>query len=232
MPCAVDRRGVDPTVEHDSHGQLVWGVVELFRLTGDRAFLRELWPRVRAAADAIAALRAAAHRRRLPARRCFGLLPESISHEGYASRPVHSYWDDFFAVRGPRRRRRSAAGRSATPAGARRGSARCATRCAATCTPRSRATMARHGIDFLPGSVELGDFDPTSTAIAFDPCGEARTVLRGRARAHLRALLAGVRGAPAGEAAADAYTPYEVRNVDARCSGSAGSSARSRCSTG
>ena len=29
----------------------------------------------------------------------FGLLPESISHEGYASHPVHSYWDDFFAVR-------------------------------------------------------------------------------------------------------------------------------------
>ena len=29
-----------------------------------------------------------------------GLLPESISHEGYSSNPVHSYWDDFFALRG------------------------------------------------------------------------------------------------------------------------------------
>src|SRR5260370_40036828 len=31
---------------------------------------------------------------------CFGLLPESISHEGYSAHPVHSYWDDFFALRG------------------------------------------------------------------------------------------------------------------------------------
>jgi hypothetical protein len=30
----------------------------------------------------------------------FGLLPESISHEGYAKRAVHSFWDDLFALRG------------------------------------------------------------------------------------------------------------------------------------
>ena len=30
----------------------------------------------------------------------FGLLPESISHEGYSSKPMHSYWDDFFALQG------------------------------------------------------------------------------------------------------------------------------------
>ena len=36
-----------------------------------------------------------------PGKRAFyGLLPESVSHEGYASRPVHAYWDDFFALRG------------------------------------------------------------------------------------------------------------------------------------
>ena len=28
------------------------------------------------------------------------------------------------------------------------------------------ATIARHRIDFVPGSVELGDFDPAATAIA------------------------------------------------------------------
>ena len=30
----------------------------------------------------------------------FGLLPPSISHEGYSAKPMHSYWDDFFALRG------------------------------------------------------------------------------------------------------------------------------------
>jgi hypothetical protein len=30
----------------------------------------------------------------------YGLLPESASHEGYLAHPVHSYWDDFWGVRG------------------------------------------------------------------------------------------------------------------------------------
>ena len=29
-----------------------------------------------------------------------GLVTESISHEGYSAKPVHSYWDDFWALRG------------------------------------------------------------------------------------------------------------------------------------
>ena len=31
-----------------------------------------------------------------------GLLPISVSHEGYLAQPVHSYWDDFWALRGLR----------------------------------------------------------------------------------------------------------------------------------
>ncbi len=38
---------------------------------------------------------------RRPNKRAFyGLLPESISHEGYSDKPVHSYWDDAFARKG------------------------------------------------------------------------------------------------------------------------------------
>ncbi len=33
-------------------------------------------------------------------RACYGLLPESMSHEGYMAHPVHAYWDDFWALRG------------------------------------------------------------------------------------------------------------------------------------
>ena len=36
VPCCVDRSGPDWLVEHDSHGQLVYGVRECFRFTGDR----------------------------------------------------------------------------------------------------------------------------------------------------------------------------------------------------
>ena len=30
----------------------------------------------------------------------FGLMPPSISHEGYSDKPAYSYWDDFWALRG------------------------------------------------------------------------------------------------------------------------------------
>lgn len=30
----------------------------------------------------------------------YGLITESISHEGYSEKPMHSYWDDFFVMKG------------------------------------------------------------------------------------------------------------------------------------
>src|SRR3546814_4524558 len=35
-----------------------------------------------------------------------------------------------------------------------------------------RVATRAHGIDFIPGAAELGDFDPTSTTIALAPGGE------------------------------------------------------------
>ena len=42
VPCAVDRKGADWLVEHDSHGELIFAVAECFRFTGDRAFVAEM----------------------------------------------------------------------------------------------------------------------------------------------------------------------------------------------
>ncbi len=212
VPCAVDRHGVDPVDEHDSHGQLIWGVVEVYRLTGDRAFLAELWPRVLRAADAIAALRArrttAAHR----GKPSFGLLPESISHEGYASQPVHSYWDDFFAVRGLADAA-FAANVLGDPAAARLTAWRDAMR--VDLHASIAQVLAEQHLDFLPGSVELGDFDPTSTAIALDPGGEgARLPATALARTFARyweEFDQRRRGIMHNES----YTAYEVRNAPA-----------------
>jgi hypothetical protein len=35
----VDWRGADPVPEHDSHGELIFAVAEVWRYTKDRAFL-------------------------------------------------------------------------------------------------------------------------------------------------------------------------------------------------
>lgn len=209
VPCAIDRDGTaDPAPEHDAHGQLVWGVVELWRLTGDAAFLAEMWPRVAAAAAVLERLRAERTGRAFEGTACFGLLPESISHEGYSSRPVHAYWDDLFAVR---------AFADAAAAATVLGQAAEAARFAALADAIRRdlhasvvRTMAAHAIDFVPGSVELGDFDPTSTAIAFDPCAAADALPRAALEWTFARYWDEVTER---RAAREARGPYEVRNV-------------------
>ena len=113
-------------------------------------------------------LRAAAPHRRSAAqpekRAFFGLLPQSISHEGYSAKPMHSYWDDFFALRGSRTRRtwRGRLGHD--------DEARALAAIRDEFAARPRASIARRwrgtGIDYIPGCADLGDFDATSTTIA------------------------------------------------------------------
>src|SRR6185295_14549673 len=100
----------------------------------------------------------------------YGLVPESISHEGYSSHPVHSYWDDFFSLRGL-----DDAAFLAVPMG----DVDRATRFAAMRDEFRKdlyasinATIERDKLDYVPASVELGDFDPSSTAIAVTLVGE------------------------------------------------------------
>lgn len=83
---------------------------------------------------------------------------------------MHSYWDDFWTLRGLKDAADMAAILGHEAEARRLSELRDDFR---TDLYASFArTMARHGIAYLPGSVELGDFDPTSTAIALDPCRE------------------------------------------------------------
>src|SRR5205823_4317980 len=103
VPCCVDRRGADRVSEHDSPGAFIWAVAEYYRYTRDVGFLHDLWPQVLRAVDFLATLReqSLGDDFKAPNKAAFyGILPASISHEGYAAYPVHSYWDDFFALRG------------------------------------------------------------------------------------------------------------------------------------
>lgn len=213
VPCAVDLHGVDRVPEHDSHGQLAWGIVEVYRLTGDADFLRELWPNVLHAAAAIESLRL---RRTADSYRdtpYFGLLPESISHEGYSSRPVHSYWDDFFALRGLTDAADAAAilGDAATAVDIT--GLRDAMR--ADVQSSIARAMQKHGIDFVPGSADLGDFDPTSTAIAFDPCDEADGLPAEALARTFDRYWEEFQARRRGDNPAAAYTAYEVRTAGA-----------------
>ncbi len=215
VPCCVDDRGADPVPEHDSHGELVFLVAEVHRFTRDDAFLRRMWPHVEAAVGYLDALR---HERLGPAYDADtllayrGLLPESISHEGYSAKPMHSYWDQLFALKGLKDAVYVAEALGETEAAARFNTIRDAF--AGDLGASYHQAMARRGIDYLPGSVELGDFDPTSVSIALDPV-DARDVLpEGALEATFERWWDFFEQRRDG-GEWEAYTPYEWRNVGA-----------------
>ena len=78
-----------------------------------------------------------------------------------------------------------------------------------------RAATARHGIDYLPGAAELGDFDPTSTTIALAPGGEQarlpQDLLHNTFERYWREFVQ----RRDGKREWKDYTPYEWRNVGA-----------------
>ncbi|HTL05929.1 MAG TPA: discoidin domain-containing protein [Gemmatimonadales bacterium] len=214
VPCCVDRRGADPVPEHDSHGELIYLAAEYYRHTGDRALLAELWPHIARAAGYLDSLRRT-HRTAAYSqggqRDFFGLLPPSISHEGYSAKPMHSYWDDFFALRGFKDAAAAAEVLGKTQESRRW--AETAAEFAHDLYASIRASMERHQIDFIPGAADLGDFDATSTTIAVSPGGELRRLPREALERTFERYWSEVQARQAPGAQWDAYTPYELRTV-------------------
>jgi Glycogen debranching enzyme len=229
IPCCIDARGADPVAEHDSHGEFIYLVAEYTRLTGDLSLAREIWPHVEKAAAYIDVLRgwgvgsggsgvgahsepSSSENRQPTTDNLFkGLLPPSISHEGYSAKPMHSYWDDFFALRGLK---------DATWLAKQLGQTEAATRFAASRDEFARDFHASirhaietHHIDYIPGCADLGDFDPTSTTIGIEPGGDLANlphdaVINEFTRAWNESLAR-----MEGRRAWKVYTPYELRQV-------------------
>jgi hypothetical protein len=212
IPCCIDGRGADPTPEHDSNGAFLYALGEYARHTRDGDFVTALWPRVVRAVGWLESLR----RERLAERfrtelggAAYGILPESISHEGYAKKAVHSYWDDLFARQGlrdavflarlVREEARAAAWAELSAAFER------------DLLASYEATRKLHGVPHLAGSVELGDFDPTATAVAFEMGGEPRDFPAEALRATFARYLGEVAERKRGVMRRDAFAPYELR---------------------
>lgn len=179
VPCVVDIRGPDPVPEHDSHGQLIYLIREYFNFTRDTAFLREKNEHVLQAVNYLESLiaeRSTSYYKNGndSLRAHYGLVPESISHEGYSAKPMHSYWDNFFTMKGLKD-----AAEIQKILGEEENYNRIV---------KIRDTFRENlyhslqlairynGIDYIPGCVELGDFDATSTTIALTPCNELKNL--------------------------------------------------------
>lgn len=217
VPCVVDHRGPDPVDEHDSTGELIFAIRNAAAATGDTELLQRLYPHV---VDGVAYLQSLRARRQTreytesddPIRQaCVGLVPESISHEGYSAKPMHSYWDNFWVLRGFQ---------DAAAIARAIGKPDDAARFAAIADDFRRdlvrsigLSAARTGATFIPGCVELGDFDATSTSIAVAPLDEMsqlpEELLQGTFERYWESLIARRDGLEPWEG----MTPYEVRIV-------------------
>jgi hypothetical protein len=213
MPCCVDARGADPVPENDSMGEFVFLVDDVFRHTGDRALLTDLWPRVQKALRYQEELRQLGRAQPRSAKNdpLYGLLPESISHEGYAAKPMHSYWDDLWALKGYAAGIRIA--QALGDAGQADAWSRQREEFAHDVQVSLLASAAMHAIDYLPGAAELGDFDPTASTIAFTPAGDRDAVppqlIEPTFERYWREFVERRDGRKAWED----YTPYELRTV-------------------
>lgn len=216
VPCVVDRNGVDWLVEHDSHGQFLWGVREVLRNSGDRKFVADMLPHVRKAADYLINLRAermtAAYQSGEHAA-SYGLLPESASHEGYLAHPVHSYWDDFWGVRGL-----EAAANLSETIGLIDEADRWKSEAGRFQTDLLRSiekVIADKQLNYIPGSVEWADFDPTATSNAIAMLDFAGVLPEAPLHAMLETYLDGFRRKHRGDMPWNNYTAYEIRIIGA-----------------
>jgi len=214
VPCLVDSDGPDWLPEYDSLGQFIHIIAEYLRYGGERSVAERLWPVALRTIDCLVRLRETrmteAYRTGHPPYR-YGLLPESASHEGYLAHPVHSYWDDFWALRGLR----DAVWLAIELGDEERLESLRALRDSFTETlGASLSGLIRdRALDFVPGSVEWADYDPSATANGLTLLEELPGVppdLLGNVHARYMERLRARRD---GRVAWDNYSAYEIRIV-------------------
>lgn len=219
VPCVVDSRGPDPVDENDAPGEYLFAIRNSIEAGGeyDESFARAIYPSVLRTVEYIEWMR---DQRLTPVytesdddlmRARAGLMPESISHEGYSAKPMHSYWDDFWVYRGLRD-----AEQIAERLGEHEDSEaieRLADQFGISISESIGLATKAHGIDYVPGCVELGDFDATSTSIAFYPTGAAGLIDSELLMSTFERAWESTRARMGGDDLWDGMTPYEVRTI-------------------
>lgn len=216
VPCCADARGSDPVPENDSHGEFIFLAAETWRYTRDEALLREVWPQVRKAIGYMDSLRASTRTAEFEAadkRHLYGLLPPTISHEGYSDKIAYSYWDDFWGLLGYRDALFIAEtlGDAAAAETIRVGEAQFR----ADIMASIEATARVHGIDWIAGAADRGDFDATSTTIALSPGGLIDELPQPLLNNTFDKWWENFTARQENRQAWKDYTPYELRNVGA-----------------
>jgi hypothetical protein len=207
-------RGFGSDIEYDSQGQFIWLVAEIARLDGGAGTVRDYQAKVKLAMQFMQTLRertlVSSYASDRPAPERFrGIIAPSISHEGYST-PTHSYWDDYWSLKGWHDGAWLAErwGDRETAAWAREQYAALRESVASSI----RTTMAWKGSDVIPTDADTGNDDPTSVSIALDPTGQKDLLPRDALERTFTRYLEDVRKRDVPDALY-AYTPYELRNI-------------------
>jgi len=216
VPCVVDRRGPDPVPENDSHGEFIYLIKQYFNYTKDTTWLRSKFDNVKRAVDYMKSLidqRSTDYYKNSgdSLRAYYGILPESISHEGYSDKPRHSYWDSFFGMKGLKDAVEIAEAVGNPNETERFKKIRDDFK--ENLYNSIRLTTKQHKINYIPGCVELGDFDATSTTISLYPCNERGNLPADLLQNTFDKYWDFTQNRAKPETEWVNYTPYEVRTI-------------------
>ena len=172
VPCVVDRRGPDPVPENDSHGEYLFLLKQYYDFTKDLDFLKKYNSKIINTVNYIKELIDQRTNNYFiigndSLKALYGIMPESISHEGYSAKPMHSYWDDFFTLRGLKDAAEIERLLNNTEEYYRIKNIK--DKFENNLLKSISVAIKYKGIDYIPGCAELGDFDATSTSIALYP---------------------------------------------------------------
>ena len=181
VPPIIDTKAANPLweeqekglIEYDSQGEFIWIILQYYNFTKDKGWLESKLPNVLGALDYLVYLRNQTVTpefadKASDKKKFYGILPPSQSHEGYWRE--YSYWDDLWALKGWKDARTIAMilerpdlvnwiDKEYFDL--------------QKCFYDSMAlTIKWKALDYIPASASLGDFDPTSTAIAVTYCEE------------------------------------------------------------
>jgi hypothetical protein len=216
LPDCADREGCEWLPEYDCWGEFIFAIMEYYRFSGDKSFLAEMWPAVLKSVAFMENLRG---QRLTPAYQTpekeayYGLLPESMSHEGYMAHPVHAYWDDFWALRGIKDAEAMAEILGDQDQAQRLSAFResfCKTLYASV-----NKTIQDHNLDFVPGSIEFADFDPAATSVAISLLDELHHFPQKAAGQTFDKYLVGFHERARGDIPWNNYSAYEIRIIAA-----------------
>ncbi|MEN6384510.1 MAG: discoidin domain-containing protein [Phycisphaerales bacterium] len=199
--------------EHDSFGQYAFLVRQVTEMTDDNQVAEQCWQKLISSMKYMENLRKQRLTEKYNETEYYGILPESNSHEGYFP-PKHSYWDDFFALRGLA---------DAQAIALRLGYNDDAALLAEFEKDLRKSLLdsidkvrRRDNLKTLPGCAELGDSDPTSTSVAFMVADERDNIPADAVNATYDKYMNDCRkraSDPPGKRSG--YTPYEARNIGA-----------------